>query len=153
MDTQIDRATEQASLLRLASSEARQLGFKVLAAHYLTEAKKAERFAALRDTIRALGGVAEHGVSVQFLLMAPQEAASVKAQLAEARKILASGKENNWAVRAGSDEGGFRLLPWVGEAEHFLSIAAAREHALRDRALEWLRRENPALVKEWEDQL
>ena len=46
MDTQIDRAMEQASLLRLASSEARQLGFKVLAAHYLTEAKKAERFAA-----------------------------------------------------------------------------------------------------------
>ena len=46
MDTQIDRAMEQASLLRLASSEARQLGFKALAAHYLSESKKAEKFAA-----------------------------------------------------------------------------------------------------------
>ena len=90
------------------------------------EVERCSLLTALRDTIRALGGVAEHGVSVQFLLMAPQEAASVKAQLAEARKILASGKANNWAVRAGSDEGGFWLLPWVGEAEHFLSIDAAQ---------------------------
>jgi len=46
MRTQVDRAMEQASLLRLASSQAKQLGFKVLAAHYLTEARKAEKFAA-----------------------------------------------------------------------------------------------------------
>ena len=31
--------------------------------------------------------------------------------------------------------------------------AAKREKTLKYRALEWLRRENPALVKEWEDQL
>lgn len=46
MSTQVDRAMEQASLLRVASSQAKQLGFKVLAAHYLTEARKAEKFAA-----------------------------------------------------------------------------------------------------------
>lgn len=46
MRTQVDMAMEQASLLRLASSQAKQLGFKVLAAHYLTEARKAEKFAA-----------------------------------------------------------------------------------------------------------
>lgn len=55
-----------------------------------------------------------------------QRIAELEAELVAARKILASGKANNWAVRSGSDEGGFRLLPWVGEAEHFLSIDAAR---------------------------
>ena len=31
--------------------------------------------------------------------------------------------------------------------------AAKREQALKDRALEWMRRENPRVVKEWEAEL
>lgn len=31
--------------------------------------------------------------------------------------------------------------------------AAQCEQALKDRALEWMRRENPGVVKEWEDEL
>jgi len=30
---------------------------------------------------------------------------------------------------------------------------ANREQALKDRALEWMRRENPLVVKEWEEEL
>jgi hypothetical protein len=50
-----------------------------------SESERCELRAALRDTIEALGGVAAPGVSVQFLKLAPQEAAAVKSQLAEAR--------------------------------------------------------------------
>ena len=31
--------------------------------------------------------------------------------------------------------------------------AAKREQALKDRALEWMRRENPGVIKEWEMEL
>ena len=51
-----------------------------------SESERCELRAALRDTIEALGGVAAPGVSVQFLKLAPQEAAAVKKQLAEEKE-------------------------------------------------------------------
>lgn len=69
--------------------EAAEWAAKMLAdareAFALSECERSELRSALRQTIQALGGIAEPGVSLQFLLLAPQEAAAVRAQLADAR--------------------------------------------------------------------
>jgi hypothetical protein len=79
---EITRLSVKVAQLEAALAEARE-------AFGHSESERCELRAALRDTIEALGGVAAPGVSVQFLKLAPQEAAAVKSQLAGAREDVA----------------------------------------------------------------
>jgi hypothetical protein len=151
------RADLEVAQKRIAKLEAERDSLAAVVA--TAESDRASLYKICRDAIRALGGVAEYGVSIDFLANLPTEITAQIAKLTTERDSLAAALEvakqdafETWRHDQGADDSLEAYEYFLREAEYPLadaffgphaSVLAARDRHVREQVIDALLEQFP----------